>query len=107
MSGLLFSCHPFDIQFNKEQWINIDRNDPDRGSMLNDLLTNHKIVGLSYKQLDSLLGEPNPADSLRVYYPIKIKYAMLSPDLDYEKDLVLYLNKDSVVTKFKVTEWEK
>ena len=104
LSVLLVSC---DQKFTKQQWINVDNIDPDRGVMLNDLLSNHKIIGLSYHQLNDLLGEPTKDDSLRVYYPIKIKYATLSPDPNYEKDLVIYLNKDSVVTKTKITEWEK
>lgn len=104
LSTLLISC---DQKFTKEQWINVDNLDPDRGAMLNDLLNHHKIIGLSYHQLNDMLGEPTQDDSVRIYYPIKIKYAMLSPDPNYEKDLIVYLNKDSVVITTKVTEWKK
>jgi hypothetical protein len=40
------------------------------------------------------------------YYPIITDYGS---DIDpiYTKSLVLYLNKDSIITHYKVEEWKK
>ena len=57
---LLLSCKQ---KFDKTMWIDGDgvyytyRND-----MVDDLLQNHRLVGLSYHQLTQLLGEPGGKD---------------------------------------------
>lgn len=55
---------------------------PERKQILNDLLSNYKLVGLSYKELNSLLGAPDITDSsgANVSYEIDIHYDMIDPD---------------------------
>jgi len=79
---------------------------PKRKFMLNDLIENHQIKGLTYKQMVDSIGEPNiDPGSYKAYYNIILNYGW---DIDpvYTKDLVIQLDRDSVVTGFKVKEWK-
>ena len=82
---------------------------PYRRAMLKDLMTNYKLKGLSYKELVDLIGEPQKnliGDSDEIYYPVFEDYGS---DIDpvHTIDLAIKLNKDSVVTDFRVDEWKK
>src|SRR2546430_17276038 len=107
---LLTSCkeHLRQIKFNRVQWDDGDIEIyPYRGEMLYDLLTSYHLKGLTYKQLAKLLGEPDRWEKVNIdspYYVINTEYSN-GIDPTYTKTLTFYLNKDSVVTGYKVKEW--
>ena len=76
-----------------------------RNSMINDLVQNHKLKGLSKTEWTTLLGSPDNADSLTVVYSVFIHYDVIDPD--QTKDLLLELNTDSSIKSFRVNEWKK
>ncbi|MBD1366902.1 hypothetical protein IDJ77_24035 [Mucilaginibacter sp. ZT4R22] len=90
-------------KFNKTAWgEKIDWDFYQREPMLDDLLQHHQIKGLTRKQLIDSLGEPaNYDDTTAMYYEIVTDFGS---DIDpvYTKNLVIYLNKDSIATGFKV-----
>lgn len=101
---ILLSCNQ--DKFGKAKWTYT--NDPlfpssDRPRMLDDLVSNHKLVGLSYAQLISYLGKPDAKEDKSIIYHIIIDY---ENDIDptYTKNLVLTYSKDSVITSLKVVE---
>jgi hypothetical protein len=105
---VMISCNK---RFDKTEWISGDgiENYPHRINMINDLLTNYKLKGLTYNQLIDLIGKPQSNiqnDSNWIYYPIKINY---KNDIDpiYTKYLVFKLSMDSVVIDYKINEWIK
>ena len=77
---------------------------PDREKTLKDLTTNYKLVGLTCSQLEKLLGETSK-ESNKMYYNLKIEYGF--PDPVYTENLVFEFSKDSIVTSFKIEEWEE
>ena len=84
---------------------------PYRKSMLKDLTTNHQLKGLTYKQLIDLIGEPQKnlvGKSDEIYYPITTEYGhpTLSPDSVGSITLAFKLNKDSIVTDFRIDKWK-
>ena len=79
---------------------------PNRDKMLNDLIKNHKLKGLTYRQLVEQIGEPEQnvsGDSNTVYYNIVTDYGH---DIDpiYSKTLQLGFDKDSIIIDFKIIE---
>ena len=102
-------CHEVVVKqsFDKQKWN--DREDmdyPERNSIIDDLVKNHKIKGLKYKQLIELLKEPQGHDSLSVYYQIVMDFGN---DIDpvYTKNLEVTFNKDSIVNNVYIKEWKK
>jgi hypothetical protein len=79
---------------------------PYRNKMLKDLMTNYKLVGLQYKEVINLLGEPNYSESSSFAYQVIVDYGS---DIDpvYTKNLDFDFNKDSIITVFKIAEWKK
>jgi len=77
---------------------------PERDAMLEDLLKNHKLKGLSYKQAIQLLHEPQRNSYTDKSFQYEIIRKMDGLDTVFAKTLTLYLSKDSIVTDFKVTE---
>jgi uncharacterized lipoprotein YehR (DUF1307 family) len=104
----LTACQP-KLKFDKALWNNkSDMEYPYRDAMLDDLLKQHHLRGLTYKELTTKIGEPvraldNVGDA---YYEIITDYGS---DIDpvYTKILSIKLNKDSIVTDYKVEEWRK
>lgn len=106
----LVSCKDKSIQFNKAGW-----NTPCDGipcpvlreKMLEDLLKNHKLIGLKYLQIISKLGnvdnhERTPSSIMR--YEIINEYTM--GDIVHIKALDLYYNRDSIVTSLKLVNYD-
>jgi hypothetical protein len=92
-------------KFDRREWNDGDGLSwPNRSGMLDDLLANHKLKGLKYKEVINLLRYPqwNSYTDRRFEYEINRKMDRL--DTVYAKSLVLYLSKDSVVTDVKVVE---
>jgi len=102
--------HTAQIKFNRTQWDDGDiETYPYRDAMLNDLLANYHLKGITYHQLTKLLGEPGRWENVNIdspYYVINTDYGH---DIDpvYTKTLTIYLDKDSVVTNYEVKEWKK
>ena len=97
-----------EMKFEKEKWNrSSDPNFPSsfRPSMLEDLVKNHKLIGLTTSQLNSNVGPPDYKDSTTVSYKIQVKY---SGDIDptYTKLLLFSYSKDSIIRSFKVIEWK-
>lgn len=104
----IFHWYSYNQTFNKAAWADGDQGwgYPNRKYMLNDLLKNHQIKGLTYKQLIDSIGEPHlDSGSYEAYYNIILDYGW---DIDpvYSKNLILQLNRDSVVTGFEIKEWK-
>jgi hypothetical protein len=100
-----------EMKFDKEKWDdqpNLGFTPPYRKKMLKDLTSNHKLVGLKYSEIISLLGAPNFHDSASASfgYDIVIDYGS---DIDpvYTKTLEFIFSKDSTITSFKIDEWKK
>jgi hypothetical protein len=91
-------------KFDRQKWSYGDGLDyPLRDEILNDLVTNHHIKGLNYRQVIDSLGSPQRRDSLQFTYQIfddTYQYSRKKPA--HKKNLILYFNKDSVVTRFEI-----
>jgi hypothetical protein len=79
---------------------------PNRDEMLKDLMNNHQLKGLAYKQLVELLGEPennSDAEPNVAYYNVVTDYGR---DIDpvYVKNLQVKFNSDSIVTDVVISE---
>ncbi len=104
---LVISCKNT-IPFNKTGW-NIQGDlgwYPNRDKMLEDLLKNQKLIGLTYKQLIEKIGEPETyqdGDKNSIYFDIITDYGH-EIDPVYFKTLEFKFNKDSIITSFKVKE---
>ena len=112
-STLIIACgkDKQELKFNKSQWGKFDDSDggayPYRDGMLNDLVKNHKLEGLTYQQLIDSLGAPEKFDNNddTVRYEISTEY---ESDIDpiYGKNLNITLGADSIVKSYKVSEWK-
>jgi hypothetical protein len=97
-------------QVKKEKFTTKDWNDgdglefPKRDAMLDDLLANHKLKGLTFKQAVGLLKYPQRTGLVKKEFEYEITRKMDGIDTVYAKSLVLYLNQDSIVTDYKVIE---
>ena len=100
----LLSCHRSTEQFTTEKWLSGDGLQfPLRDDILDDLVQHYKLKGLTYKEVHHLLGYPNWSDSTKhqFYYQI-IETRNNMHKFDHIKNLVFYMNKDSIVTRFEV-----
>lgn len=108
--SFLLSCKNKDLTFDKAGW-----NYPCDGlpcpvlrdRMIDDLLENHKVTGLTYNQVISKLGntdnhEQTPSGIMR--YEISTDYTM--GDIVHIKALDLYYDKDSIVTSWKLVNFD-
>lgn len=106
----IVSCKEKSTPFDKAGW-----NTPCDGipcpvlreKMLDDLLNNHQIIGLTFDQVISKLGnvdnhEMTPNGIMR--YEITAKYTM--GDIVHITALDLHLNKDSIVTSWTITAFD-
>jgi hypothetical protein len=93
-------------QFNREKWSYGDGLEyPLRNEIVDDLIANHHIKGLTFKQVIDSLGSPQRRDSLKFTYQIQdnsFDFARKKPA--HKKSLIVYFNKDSVVVKFEIYE---
>ena len=104
ITGSLFSCKRTE-KFTRESW---DEGDGitfiKRDLILDDLLKTHQLKGLKYKQVTSLLHDPQRHSFTSRSFSYEVTRKMDGIDTLYTKDLVFYLNSDSVVTDTKVVE---
>jgi hypothetical protein len=104
------------MPFEKDGWQKkYDGDYPNRDAMVQDLLDNYKLIGLTKRSITDLLGEEDhielvemPRTSGRNYMTYQVLVDFGS-DIDpvHTKYLVLEINEDSTVTKAKLVEWEK
>jgi len=113
LTAILACCqNEQELRFNKGQWNEFDNRDwpvyPHRDRMLNDLVKNHKLTGLTYRQLIDLLGKPDNfvADDSTVSYEILTEFGW-NIDPSHGKTLDLVLGADSTVTAHKISEWNR
>lgn len=107
----LESCKDKNIPFDKTGWNESGDGipcPPLRDRMLNDLLKNHRLKGLTCRQLIDKLGEPPLCETCgdkTLSYEVVVKYGM---DIDptYIKTLDFHYNKDSIITDWKITEFK-
>lgn len=104
------------MPFEKDGWQKkYDGDYPNRDAMVQDLLDNYKLTGLTTHSITDLLGEEDhielvekPRTNSRTYmtYQVLVDFGW---DIDpvYTKYLVLEFNEDSIVTKAELVEWEK
>jgi len=101
---LLTACYqykrPESVKFDKHEW-SIGGDGivyPNRDKMLDDLLQNHNLKGLTYKQLIDTLGQPPDYDNI---YEIVVYY---KNDIDprHVKVLEFTFDKDSIVANWKL-----
>ncbi len=102
--------------FEKDGWQKkLDWDYPNRNAMVQDLLDNHKLTGLSTRSVNDLLGEENRVDLLErpdtngrnyMTYQVLMDFGW---DIDpvHTKYLVLDFNEDSIITKAELFEWKK
>lgn len=77
---------------------------PRRNAMLDDLLATQKLKGLTYKQVVAFLHAPQRNSRTDKSFHYEVIRKMSGIDTMYAKNLVFYLNNDSVVVNTKVTE---
>lgn len=105
------SCQDKNIPFNNTGWNESSDGvpcPPLRDKMLKDLLENHKLKGITYKQLIDKLGEPpicEICDPNSVSYEVIVKYGF-DIDPSYIKTLDFYYDKDSIITDWKINEFK-
>ncbi|MCC8424951.1 outer membrane protein assembly factor BamE [Mucilaginibacter sp. UR6-11] len=91
-------------KFDRQKWSYGDGLDyPLRDDIVEDLMANHQIKGLTYRQVIDSLGSPQRRD------PLKFTYQLIDDSYNYgrkkpvhKKSLIVYFNKDSVVTRFEI-----
>ncbi|MFA9213530.1 MAG: hypothetical protein ACEQSR_06745 [Candidatus Methylacidiphilales bacterium] len=95
-------------KFNKENWCKTEdlQLHPNRVKMLDDLLKNNTLKGLTISQLIDKLGNPDfntPPDSNKIYYNIITEYGL---DIDpvYSKNLIFTFSHDSIINNFIIDE---
>lgn len=102
----LYSCTDRSkVVFNKTGWgTKEDWDYPERESMVDDLVKNHKIKGASHKEIVQLLGEPQGTDSSTVFYQVIMDF---KGDIDpvYTKNLEITFNNDSIADRVMIKEY--
>ena len=92
--------------FSREKWSYGDGLEfPLRNEIVDDLIANHHIKGLNFRQVIDSLGSPQRRDSLKFTYQIQdnsFDFARKKPA--HKKSLIVYFNKDSVAVKFEIYE---
>jgi len=105
---IFLSCN--NKKFTKELWNKQDdlHEYPYRKDIIDDLLSNYRLKGLSYDKLIDIIGLHDDkiimGTANEIYYPIETKYEILGIDPIYIKLLAIKLTKDSVVESYKIIE---
>lgn len=98
------NCHFEKIKWQQKE----DLAYPYRDVMLDDLVTNYELAGLTYQQLTDLLGQPDSLSDKKneVVYEIIFEYD-IDVDPVYVKNLVFEFSPDSTVKSFKIEEYQR
>lgn len=107
---LIFICScNFNKKFDSKKWKAVDGNNFSkiREPYVNDLMENYLYKGLKYDSIIKLLGQPDAGRDVArgVGYCLYLEFDGIEPVL--EKDLIIEISKDSLVTNYKVVTWEE
>jgi hypothetical protein len=104
------SCQDNGIPFDKDIWnedVDGKTCSPLREHMLKDLLSNHKLKGLSYRQMVEKIG---PADMHPLGTKPLVRYELSEDytfgDIVHVKTLDFYLTKDSIIDSWKIEYYD-
>lgn len=108
-SLLTISCGKNEIKFDELTWN--ERDDmfyKNRELMVNDLMKNQLHIGMKYKKLIEMLGNPENYENLKpntIAYEIRVNY---DSDIDpvEGKDLYIIFSKDSTLIDYKLKYWK-
>ena len=106
---ILFSCSS-DIAFDEEKWkYESDGAYIYRDKMIDDLMENKRLHGLTYDSLVNLLG---PSENYVDLRENELAYTVIEDygwDIDpvYVKQLRVKLSPDSIVTDYEILEWKR
>jgi len=103
---IFLSCNK--KKFSKERWN--EQGDlheyPNRKDIIDDLLTNYKLLGLSFDTLVGIIGPPDDkiimSTENEIFYPIETKYELFGVDPVYTKILAITLTTDSIVENYRM-----
>lgn len=94
-------------KFEKDKWLYRDDvlSYPYRKLMIDDLIKNYQLKGMSFREIVKLLGQPlsSPDSVFNIWYEVDIRWGTIDPV--YGKSLILHLNKNSIVENFEVDEY--
>lgn len=104
------SCESNEIKFDKSKWNErVDGIYLYREKMATDLIANHLQKGMTYREIEELLGNPevysNLGDNL-IAYAIMVDFGW---DIDpvETKTLIIELTNDSLVNNYEIMHWKK
>lgn len=106
----LYGCQDKGIPFNKTGWNEYADGEPRpplRSLMLDDLLSNHTLKGLSFHELVLKLGNPDNhqfTEPNRLRYEISVDYT--TGNIAHIKALDFYFSGDSIIIPWKVVQYD-
>lgn len=105
----ILCCGHKDTVFDKAKWSQkIDGFYQYRDEIVEDLISNHLRKGMSYKELQNLLGEPENYTDLEentIAYGIMEDYGWNIDPVE-TKTLRIELTEDSLVSGYKIIHWK-
>jgi outer membrane protein assembly factor BamE (lipoprotein component of BamABCDE complex) len=92
----LSSCEAPQQKFNRKEWNHIDGSYNHRDLMIQDLMKNVLHKGMSYKELEKIVGKPNEQSfSKKVTYELYYNF-----NQEERRELIIYFSNDSCITNF-------
>lgn len=88
------SCEAPQQKFNRKEWNHIDGSYNHRDLMIQDLMKNILHKGMSYKELEKIVGKPNEQSfSKKVTYELYYDFYQ-----EESRELIIYFSKDSCIS---------